>query len=888
MANNLLDKASIILTPTAYDNGKALCVKPSDASGDFQFSRNSAATRVNAQGLVENVQILSSNLVQNPSFSEEGVQEVSNGSFSQESSELITNGDFATDSNWAKNPNWTISGGTANCDGTSDGSFFQGSVIQDSKQYLVTYTISNLTQGGLRVQLSGTQGVLRTLNGTYTEYITSGSNPSGRVSFDCSSSPIGSIENCSVREVGQDWVLGGSGLNTATIGSNSATITSVDSNSYIQQNSVLTSGKSYKISYEILSSSGSSVLKMISSLGLATIPTTVGTHTVYGTATTTTFYIERAVIGMNATITNISVKEVGMDWTKNDEWSIGSGVAECDGSNGKKILQNIGLATNKYYEFTIEVKTLTSGAIALFYFNGSYQTVASGLGLGTHTVKFYTSGTVNGSIYINSQSFIGSVTNISVIEITDDTNLPRINYEGFSYQDALGSEKIVNGRFDTDTAWAKNGNVTISGGTANFNNSASGNNVQQPVTLPSGKQYIATYEITSITDGKFSIYVGGVLSGNQNNQVGVYTEVFTSIGVNQVYVRARGTTTGSIDNVSVKEYLGQEVVPNSGCGSWLFEPQSTNVFLQSEPTANEGTSGGVTYESFNWEIGFTNCVKYGDNSAIRFRYGGTVSASTEYTLSAFVIMDDLSEPIIGGQTSDKDFTFVLGGGIFSNANSSVNMGNNIWRVSVTAITSASPNAGNSGIIKFTSQSNKGFRVVGYQLEQQSYATSYIPTSGSTVTRNQDVCNNGGSLATINSTEGTLYFEGAALSNDLTYREIALSDGTTSNRIEIRYGVTNNIIQAVTRSGGVVNGSISISIYNITNFNKIAVRYKLDDVSLWVNGVKIGADLSAIMPINLSELSFDNGAGNDKFFGKTKALAVFPYLSDQELTELTTI
>ena len=42
-----------------------------------------------------------------------------------------------------------------------------------------------------------------------------------------------------------------------------------------------------------------------------------------------------------------------------------------------------------------------------------------------------------------------SITNISVIEITDDTNLPRINYEGFSYQDALGSELVVNGDFDT-------------------------------------------------------------------------------------------------------------------------------------------------------------------------------------------------------------------------------------------------------------------------------------------------------------------------------------------------------------------------------------------------------------------------------------------------------
>ena len=71
-----------------------------DLSGDFQFSRNSAATRVNAQGLVENVQIISSELVSNGNFSQIGTEEVSNGNFSQEGSELVTNGDFATDTNW--------------------------------------------------------------------------------------------------------------------------------------------------------------------------------------------------------------------------------------------------------------------------------------------------------------------------------------------------------------------------------------------------------------------------------------------------------------------------------------------------------------------------------------------------------------------------------------------------------------------------------------------------------------------------------------------------------------------------------------------------------------------------------------------------------------------
>ena len=69
-----------------------------DLSGDFTFSRGSAATRVNAQGLVENVQIISEELVSNGDFSQIGTEEVLNGNFSQEGSELITNGDFATDS----------------------------------------------------------------------------------------------------------------------------------------------------------------------------------------------------------------------------------------------------------------------------------------------------------------------------------------------------------------------------------------------------------------------------------------------------------------------------------------------------------------------------------------------------------------------------------------------------------------------------------------------------------------------------------------------------------------------------------------------------------------------------------------------------------------------
>ena len=43
-------------------------------------------------------------------------------------------------------------------------------------------------------------------------------------------------------------------------------------------------------------------------------------------------------------------------------------------------------------------------------------------------------------------------------------------------------------------------------------------------------------------------------------------------------------------NIPRIDYTGGE-------GHWLFEPQSTNLFLNSEPTTNEGTSGNITYDT---------------------------------------------------------------------------------------------------------------------------------------------------------------------------------------------------------------------------------------------------------------------------------------------------
>ena len=116
------------------------------------------------------------------------------------SNELVTNGDFATDSDWNKRTGWTINNGTANFDGTTNDAISQSIGLVENNDYKVTFTVSNISQGGIAPVLGGSlQLQTITANGTYTLYSKSGVNP--LVYFQPVSNFTGSIDNVSVKEV---------------------------------------------------------------------------------------------------------------------------------------------------------------------------------------------------------------------------------------------------------------------------------------------------------------------------------------------------------------------------------------------------------------------------------------------------------------------------------------------------------------------------------------------------------------------------------------------------------------------------------------------------------------------------------------------------------------
>ena len=89
--------------------------------------------------------------------------------------------------------------------------------------------------------------------------------------------------------------------------------------------------------------------------------------------------------------------------------------------------------------------------------------------------------------------------------------------------------------------------------------------------------------------------------------------------------------------------------------------------------------------------------------------------------------------------------------------------------------------------------------------------------------------------------------------------------------------------------GVAQTEKTYTLSDATDFNKIAIKWQLNNYKIYVNGVSVFTSGSALVFPNdsINSLSFTDGANN--FFGKTKALAVWKEaLSDEELTELTTI
>jgi len=167
-------------------------------------------------------------------------------------------------------------------------------------------------------------------------------------------------------------------------------------------------------------------------------------------------------------------------------------------------------------------------------------------------------------------------------------------------------------------------------------------------------------------------------------------------------------------------------------------------------------------------------------------------------------------------------------------------------------------------------------------------SSYIPTNGSTVTRQADTASGAGNDVVFNDSEGVLFADISAFDGA----------GGGTRRIEVSNGVsaTQYVRLQIANGDGslyaILNNGSQQFLFNETSFNatlpnKISLKYKENDFSLFVNGFEVGSSNVGNTFANgvLRQANFSSTLS--EFYGKTKELGYYDTaLTDEELEYMT--
>ena len=556
--------------------------------------------------------------------------------------------------------------------------------------------------------------------------------------------------------------------------------------------------------------------------------------------------------------------------------------------------QSTSMVIGKLYKLTYTIVSISNGYIQPRLGDTGYATQRTSAGtysenivcLSDTILRVY-GGTSDGVV---DNVSVKEITNIGDFDFSRSSSATRVNSEGLIEVAGVVSttEQVNNGDFSgSSTGWTESGTWTY----GNNNEVCTGNGTNQVLTqsgiLTTGTKYKYSIDIISSTlnSQEIRVYLGGTdyvtytLNGGAETISAYADAAGTNLSIRVTSSNTSGVLT--IDNVSVKEVIENDVprLDYSGgasCASLLLEPQTQNLVTYSEDFSQWSTlsSNAATYISD---------LVNPDGSVGGYKVSGSgiylgigLLTTTQRSIYA---------RSVSGSGDVQLFTHN------SNTNNIFTLTEEWQRFDVNSITSASA-VGNYYIdLRGVSSTLSELYVWGAQAtNDQSYVTSYIPSnSGSSTTRTADVCNNAGTSATFNSTEGVLFAEIAALANDGTKRRITINNGSSTQFVQLEYSVTTNTIKV-----GVYNGSLqgffTETLSDLTTFNKIAYSYKANEFKLFANGIQLSTTItsgSTFSSGTLTTLSFDNGASADDFYGKTKQLMVFDEaLSDEELSDLT--
>lgn len=275
----------------------------------------------------------------------------------------------------------------------------------------------------------------------------------------------------------------------------------------------------------------------------------------------------------------------------------------------------------------------------------------------------------------------------------------------------------------------------------------------------------------------------------------------------------------------------------------LVEEARTNLYTFSTPLiANLGASGGTiangSAPALNPLPFATQWLTLGAPATLSFAYPpATLASATQYTVSAYVKMADNSapNPCVGDQAG-FDFAFVAANTTAGFSTPTVKLVyGSVYRVSAT-VTTGTVTVQNSGIVQYADMSGKSFQVSQFQLEAGAFATSPIPTSGGTATRNADVISLAGAAST------------ASLAAKAAYVETNLAVfGTAPRLVEYAAGGGGNMLFA-SATQSTINGASPATATTgsgtIATLQKMAFAFDGSSVTAIMNGGSKATSASA--------------------------------------------
>jgi hypothetical protein len=232
-------------------------------------------------------------------------------------------------------------------------------------------------------------------------------------------------------------------------------------------------------------------------------------------------------------------------------------------------------------------------------------------------------------------------------------------------------------------------------------------------------------------------------------------------------------------------------------------------------------------------------------------------------------------------------------GNLSSATASIqNAGNGWYRCSMTMTRAGGTGTGvllasANGTASYTGDGISGVFLWGIQLEAGSFATSYIPTVASQVTRNADVATMTGTnfSSWYNQPEGTFFVDCAPIAVD---NDIALSVSNSGGYNNSIYVPADSASQFIVVNGGVVQVSIDAGTVTASAANRIAGTYKLNDFAASVGGGAVVTDTSGTLPtVDRAVIGGLEGNTANRLNGHIRQIAYFnSRLPNAQLQALT--